>query len=55
MEALRRKQQIVDQIILVTDEGENAAPYFHDAYQTYCREMAVMPNVVIVKVGYAYN
>jgi hypothetical protein len=53
MEALRRKQQIVDQIILVTDEGENAAPYFHDAYQTYCREMAVMPNVVIVKVGYA--
>jgi len=55
MEALRRKQQIVDQIILVTDEGENAAPYFHDAYQTYCREMAVMPNVVIVKVGYAYD
>jgi hypothetical protein len=55
MEALRRKQQMVDQVIIVTDEGENTAPYFHDAYQTYCREMAVMPNVVIVKVGYAYD
>lgn len=55
MEALRRKQQIVDQIIIVTDEGENAAPYFHNAYQTYCRQMAVMPNVIIVKVRYAYD
>ena len=53
MEALRRKKQLVDQVILVTDEQENHAPYFHDAYQTYCREMAVMPNVAIVKVGNA--
>ena len=55
VEALRRKKQVVDQIIVVTDEGENHAPYFHDAYQTYCREMAVMPNVAIVKVGQAYD
>jgi hypothetical protein len=25
---MRKKKQVVDQIILVTDEGENADPYF---------------------------
>lgn len=51
LEAMRKKKQVVDQIIVVTDEGENAAPYFSEAYKTYCRELAVMPNVVIVRVG----
>ena len=56
MEALRRKKQFVEQIIIVTDEGENAAPYLPDVYSTYCRDMAAMPNVVIVRVGsYASN
>lgn len=53
VEAMRIKKQAVEQIILVTDEGENAAPYFVDAYTTYCRDLAVMPNVVLIKVGYA--
>jgi hypothetical protein len=51
LEAMRKKRQIVDQIIVVTDEGENAAPYFGEVYKTYCRELAVIPNVVIVRVG----
>jgi hypothetical protein len=51
LEAMRKKKQVVDQIIVVTDEGENAAPYFGEVYKTYCRELAVMPNVVIVRVG----
>jgi hypothetical protein len=51
LEVMRKKRQIVDQIIVVTDEGENAAPYFGEVYKTYCRELAVMPNVVIVRVG----
>ena len=55
LEAMRKKRQIVDQIIIVTDEGENAAPYFADVYKTYCRELAVMPNVVIVRVGGYYG
>lgn len=50
LEAMRKKKQSVDQIIVVTDEGENAAPYFPEVYKTYCRELAVMPNVVIVRV-----
>ncbi|HEY9853978.1 MAG TPA: hypothetical protein V6D28_31200 [Leptolyngbyaceae cyanobacterium] len=55
LEAMRRKRQLVEQIIMVTDEGENAAPYFATAYENYCRELAVMPNVIIVKVGSASN
>lgn len=55
LEAMRRKRQLVEQIIMVTDEGENAAPYFANAYENYCRELAVMPNVTIVKVGSASN
>lgn len=55
LEAMRKKKQIVDQIIVVTDEGENAAPYFPEVYKTYCRELAVMPNVVIIRVGGHYD
>jgi hypothetical protein len=29
----------------------DAAPYFGEVYKTYCQELAVMPNVVIVRVG----
>lgn len=55
LEAMRKKHQVVDQIIIVTDEGENAAPYFGEVYKTYCRELAVMPNVVIVRVSGHYD
>ena len=51
VEAMRIKKQVVEQFILVTDEGENAAPYFADAYQNYCRSLGVIPDVVIVRVG----
>nr|WP_277882686.1 LAGLIDADG family homing endonuclease [Oscillatoria sp. FACHB-1406] len=53
VEAMRLRKQVVEQFILVTDEGDNATPYFGNAYATYCKEMNVQPNVIIVKVGYA--
>ncbi len=37
-------------LMVVTDEGENTAPYFHEAYRQYVREMKVSPTVVIVQV-----
>jgi len=55
LEVMRLKKQVVEQIILVTDEGENTAPYFSEVYKTYCQELAVMPNVVIVRPGFHYN
>lgn len=53
LEAMRLKKQAVEQIILVTDEGENTAPYFAEAYEAYQRDLNVAPSVVIVKVGHA--
>lgn len=50
---LMRRKDVVEQILIVTDEGENAAPYFPATYQQYCREVKATPNVVVVKVGHA--
>ena len=55
IEAMRLRKQRVEQIILVTDEGENTAPYFADTYDAYKREMNVEPSVLVVKVGYSYD
>lgn len=55
LEAMRLRKQKVEQIILVTDEGENTAPYFAQAYEAYKRDLLVEPNVLVVKVGYAYD
>lgn len=52
LETMRQKQQAVEQIIIVTDEGENTRPYFSEVYPRYCEELKVSPNVIIVKVGY---
>ncbi len=51
LEVMRRKRQKVEQIIVVTDEGENTAPRFADVYQRYRDELEVAPDVVIVRVG----
>ncbi len=51
LDVMRKRKQIVEQIIIVTDEGDNTAPYFHDAYEAYKRDMGVIPTVIIVRVG----
>jgi hypothetical protein len=51
LEMMRLRKQAVEQIIIVTDEGENSAPYFDGVYARYCADLDVVPNVVIVKVG----
>lgn len=53
LEAMRVAKQRVEQIVIVTDEGENGSPYFADVYERYARELAVAPSVLIVKVGCA--
>jgi hypothetical protein len=55
LEAMRLRKQRVEQIILVTDEGENTAPYFAETYDAYKRDLNVEPSVLVVKVGYAYD
>jgi len=51
VDMLRRRKQRVEQIVVVTDEGENTAPLFADAHAAYAGEMGVRPATVIVKVG----
>ncbi|MEO1171370.1 MAG: hypothetical protein AAFX94_04870 [Myxococcota bacterium] len=53
LEVMRKAKQAVEQIVLVTDEGENCGPYFAPAYEHYARELDVEPDVLIVKVGRA--
>ena len=55
IETMRRKGQRVEQIILVTDEGENQAPLFANAYKDYSEETNTRPDVILVKVGHASN
>jgi hypothetical protein len=49
--AMQKRNQLVDQFIIVTDEGDNAHPYFVDGYEAYCKALGVQPDVVIVRVG----
>ncbi len=50
LDQMRRLGQKVEQIILITDEGENAAPYFAATLRQYREELKVDPSVVIVRV-----
>ena len=51
LEVMRLKRQRVEQIIVVTDEGENTAPFFQAVLARYVEEMKTEPTVVIVKTG----
>jgi hypothetical protein len=55
LEMMRQQKQVVEQIILVTDEGENSSPFFHNAYAEYQQTLKVQPNVVIVRIGRSSN
>jgi hypothetical protein len=51
VEIMRLRKQVVEQFIIVTDEGENATPYFTEAYKKYSEDLKIVPNVIVVKVG----
>lgn len=53
LEALRLAKIEVEQVVIVTDEGENNPPYFAEVLENYQRTLLVTPNVVIVKIGHA--
>ena len=53
IEAMRLAGQVVEQIIFVTDEGENSSPYCAEAYKRYAEQMSVEPDVIILRVGHA--
>jgi hypothetical protein len=52
---MRRHGQRVEQLVFVTDEGENAPPRFSDAYEAYASELKIRPSVILVRIGQADN
>ncbi|HLZ58666.1 MAG TPA: hypothetical protein VKR06_17135 [Ktedonosporobacter sp.] len=46
-----KEKQYVEQLIVVTDEGENTAPYLRVAWQEYVEKMGTAPSIVIVAVN----
>ena len=53
LEWMRRQGQQVEQIVMITDELENRAPRFQDAYLAYREAIGVSPAVILIKVGQA--
>ena len=53
---MERDKRHVEQIIVVTDGGENSSPFFVDAFKQYQTVMGVTPNICFIKVdGQAYS
>jgi uncharacterized protein with von Willebrand factor type A (vWA) domain len=55
LKQMARKKQRVEQIVMITDEGENTAPLFKEAYQKYAETAGIRPAVIFVKIGQASN
>lgn len=49
LEMMRRQKQAVEQIIMVTDEGENTNPRFVETLKRYRQELGADPHIVFVK------
>lgn len=51
IEIMRKNKERVEQILMVTDQGENSQPFMVNAYDSYVKELNVAPDVIIVNVG----
>jgi hypothetical protein len=49
LDMMTRKRRYVEQIIMITDEGENTAPLFVSSFKTYCEVVKTQPNVCFVR------
>jgi hypothetical protein len=43
--------QRAQNIVVISDEGENTAPHFVTTIRDYMRVFSIMPNIVIIRVG----
>ena len=49
LETMRRKRQVVEQLIVISDQEENTPPHFAETLQKYRDELKVEPNVCFVR------
>lgn len=47
LQAMLERGIAVDGIVVVSDGGENTAPYFGDVYTKYCAKLGIEPNVYL--------
>jgi hypothetical protein len=52
---MARDKIYVEQLVIVTDEGENSTPYLRDAWKEYSQALSAAPSVIIVQVGGGYD
>jgi hypothetical protein len=50
---MARDRIYVEQLLIVSDEGENTAPYLADAWTEYCAQMQTAPGVIIVSIAHS--
>jgi hypothetical protein len=48
---LTKENLRVEEVVVVTDGGENTRPYFKDAYISYMQTIGITPHIVVVAVG----
>lgn len=51
LQAMQKRNQAVDQVIIVTDQQENKPPTFLQAFNAYKEELHLDPNVIIINVA----
>ena len=49
--AMIRNNEDVDQIIILTDEGENGHPFFYEKLPAYKEKFGHLPEIIIVRLG----
>lgn len=47
---MTKERIYAEQLLIVTDEGENTAPYLADAWTEYCEKMQTAPSVIVVSI-----
>lgn len=52
---LLKDKKYVENIVVITDEGENRAPFFYQVYADYEKQMNVRPSVIILRVDAGYT
>lgn len=51
MVSLKDNKEFVENIVMITDEGENRAPAFLKSYEDYCETLDVKPSVYMIRCG----
>lgn len=49
LQGMAKTKQLVEQVIIITDEGDNTTPLFMAGYNDYVKAMGVKPDVTIVR------